>query len=55
MGPRPIVLNGHNILEQLDFLEFQVMSKHPLPKDIKKEIESKLDEVSIFFELPYWM
>ena len=34
---RPAVLNGHDILEQLDFLEFLVMSKHPSLKDKKRK------------------
>ncbi|KAA0041169.1 uncharacterized protein E6C27_scaffold128G001000 [Cucumis melo var. makuwa] len=35
--PPPVVLNGHDILEQVDFLEFQVMSEHPLLKDKKRK------------------
>ncbi|KAA0052199.1 gamma-aminobutyrate transaminase POP2 [Cucumis melo var. makuwa] len=35
----PMVMHGHEILEQLDQLEFLVMSKHPSVKD-KKEKES---------------
>ncbi|TYK02469.1 uncharacterized protein E5676_scaffold1738G00970 [Cucumis melo var. makuwa] len=40
--PPSVVLNGHDILEQVDFLEFSVMSKHPSLKD--KNRNSKLDE-----------
>ena len=48
-----MVMNEHEILEQLDQLEFPVMSKHPSFKD-KKEKTLNQTKISIFFELPYW-
>ena len=35
--PPPIVMNGHDILEQLDSLVFSVMSKHLSLKDNKRK------------------
>ena len=33
----PVIMNGHEILEQLDQLEFPVMSKHPSIQDKKRK------------------
>ena len=50
----PVVMNGHEILEQLDLLEFQVMSKHLSLKDKKRKRALSWTKRSIFFKLPYW-
>ena len=49
-----MVINEHEVLEQLDQFEFLVMSKHPSVND--KKIKRALNWIkrSIFFELPYW-
>ena len=51
-----VVPNGHDILEQLNFLKFLVMSKHPSLNDKKKKKkkEKALNSTkkSIFFKLP---
>ncbi|KAL4030764.1 hypothetical protein IC575_009016 [Cucumis melo] len=50
----PVVMNGHEILEQLDQLEFSVMSKHPSIQDKKRKRALNWTKKSIFFNLPYW-
>ncbi|KAA0025429.1 uncharacterized protein E6C27_scaffold417G00130 [Cucumis melo var. makuwa] len=50
----PVVMNGHEILEQLDQLEFPVMSKHPSIQDKKRKRALNWTKKSIFFDLPYW-
>ncbi|KAL0560440.1 hypothetical protein IC582_000845 [Cucumis melo] len=50
----PMVMNGDEILEQLDQLEFPVMSKHPSIQDKKKKRALNWTKKSIFFNLPYW-
>ncbi|KAA0056292.1 CACTA en-spm transposon protein [Cucumis melo var. makuwa] len=50
----PVVMNGHEILEQLDQLEFPVMSKHPSIQDKKRKRLLNWTKKSIFFDLPYW-
>ncbi|TYK18968.1 uncharacterized protein E5676_scaffold418G00580 [Cucumis melo var. makuwa] len=50
----PVVMNGHEILEQLDQLEFPVMSKHPSIQDKKRKRALNWTKKSIFFNLPYW-
>ncbi|KAL0559454.1 hypothetical protein IC582_004065 [Cucumis melo] len=50
----PVVMNGHEILEQLDHLEFPVMSKHPSIQDKKRKRALNWTKKSIFFNLPYW-
>ena len=52
--PSPIVLNVHDILEQLDSLEFLVMSKHLSLKDKKRKKALNWTKKSIFFEFHYW-
>ena len=49
-----MVMNGCEIFEQLDFLEFPVMSKHPSLKDKKRKRALNWTKKSIFFNLPYW-
>ncbi|TYJ97549.1 uncharacterized protein E5676_scaffold85G00720 [Cucumis melo var. makuwa] len=49
-----VVINVHEILEQLDQLEFSVMSKHPSIQDKKRKKALNWTKRSIFFELPYW-
>ncbi|TYK21379.1 hypothetical protein E5676_scaffold609G00240 [Cucumis melo var. makuwa] len=49
-----VVMNGHEILEQLDQLEFPVMSEHPLIQDKKRKSAFNWTKISIFSELPYW-
>ena len=43
----PVVMNEHEILEQLDQLEFLVMSKDPSVKD-KKERELLIGQREVF-------
>ncbi|KAL0546349.1 hypothetical protein IC582_016257 [Cucumis melo] len=50
----PVVMNGDEILEQLDQLEFPVMSKHPSIQDKKRKRALNWTKKSIFFNLPYW-
>ncbi|KAA0032142.1 uncharacterized protein E5676_scaffold186G00260 [Cucumis melo var. makuwa] len=50
----PVVMNGHEILKQLDQLKFPVMSKHPSIQDKKKKRALNWTKKSIFFDLPYW-
>ncbi|KAA0066295.1 uncharacterized protein E5676_scaffold602G001710 [Cucumis melo var. makuwa] len=50
----PVVMNGHEILEQLDQLEFPIMSKHPSIQDKKRKRALNWTKKSIFFDLPYW-
>ncbi|KAA0042917.1 putative transposase [Cucumis melo var. makuwa] len=50
----PVVMNGHEILEQLDQLEFPVMSKHPSIQDKKRKRALNWTKKIIFFDLPYW-
>ncbi|KAL0553521.1 hypothetical protein IC582_007419 [Cucumis melo] len=50
----PVVMNGHEILKQLDQLEFPVMSKHPSIQDKKRKSALNWTKKSIFFNLPYW-
>ena len=44
-----VVMNGHEILEQLDQLKFLVMSKHPSVKDKKRKRALNWTKRSIFF------
>ena len=44
-----VVMNGHEILEQVDQLEFLVISKHPSIKDKKRKITLNWTKRSIFF------
>ncbi|KAL0537434.1 hypothetical protein IC582_026412 [Cucumis melo] len=50
----PVVMNGDEILEQLDQLEFPVMSKNPSIQDKKRKRALNWTKKSIFFDLPYW-
>ncbi|KAL0556508.1 hypothetical protein IC582_005022 [Cucumis melo] len=50
----PVVMNGDEILEQLDQLEFPVMSKHPSIQDKKRKRALNWTKKSNFFNLPYW-
>ena len=50
----PVVMNEHEIIEQLDQLKFSVMSKHPLVKDKKINKDVYWTKRGIFFELLYW-
>ncbi|KAL4038879.1 hypothetical protein IC575_002515 [Cucumis melo] len=50
----PLVMNEDEILEQLDQLEFPVMSKHPSIQDKKRKRALNWTKKSIFFNLPYW-
>ncbi|TYK26336.1 uncharacterized protein E5676_scaffold2256G00130 [Cucumis melo var. makuwa] len=50
----PVVMNGHEILKQLDQLESPVMSKHPSIHDKKRKRALNWTKKSIFFDLPYW-
>ncbi|TYK02141.1 uncharacterized protein E5676_scaffold388G00260 [Cucumis melo var. makuwa] len=50
-----VVMDGHEISEQLDLLEFPVMSKHPSLKDKKRNRALNWTKRSIFFELLYWL
>ncbi|KAL0559314.1 hypothetical protein IC582_003922 [Cucumis melo] len=50
----PVVINGDDILQQLDSLNFPVLSKHPLKQDKKRKRALNWTKRSIFFELPYW-
>ncbi|KAA0059827.1 uncharacterized protein E5676_scaffold184G00280 [Cucumis melo var. makuwa] len=52
--PPPVALNGHDILEQVDFLDFSRMSKHPSLKDKKRKRPLNRTKRSIFFDHPYW-
>ena len=49
----PVVMNGDEILEQLDQLEFPVMSKHPSIQDKKRKRALNWTKRSIFFKLSY--
>ncbi|XP_050942965.1 uncharacterized protein LOC127150144 isoform X1 [Cucumis melo] len=49
-----VVMNGDEILEQLDQLEFPVISKHPSIQDKKRKRALNWTKKSIFFNLPYW-
>ena len=49
-----VVLIRHDIFEQLDSLEFPIMSKHPSLEDKKRKRALNQTKRSIFFELPYW-
>ncbi|KAA0055858.1 CACTA en-spm transposon protein [Cucumis melo var. makuwa] len=49
----PVVMNGHEILEQLDQLEFPVMSKHSSIQDKKRKRALNWTKRKYFFELPY--
>ena len=48
-----MVMNRHEILKQLDSLEFPVMSKHPSVKDNKRKRAPNWTKKWIFFDLPY--
>ncbi|KAL0543936.1 hypothetical protein IC582_019042 [Cucumis melo] len=52
--PPPMVMNGHEMLEQLAQFEFSVISKHPSLKDKKRNRAPNWTKRNIFFELPYW-
>ncbi|TYK11143.1 uncharacterized protein E5676_scaffold66G00500 [Cucumis melo var. makuwa] len=49
-----VVMNGYKILEQLDQLEFPVMSKHSSIQDKKRKRALNWTKKSIFFDFPYW-
>ncbi|KAA0062931.1 uncharacterized protein E6C27_scaffold468G00250 [Cucumis melo var. makuwa] len=49
-----VVMNEYEMLEQLDQLEFPIMSKHPSIQDKKRKRALNWTKRSIFFELPYW-
>ena len=51
--PRLIILNGHDILEQLNSLEFPMMIKHPSLKDKERKRAMNWTKRSIFFDLRY--
>ena len=51
--PSLVALNRDDILQQLDSLNFPVMSKHPLNQDKKRKQGLNWTKRSIFFELPY--
>ena len=46
-----MVINGHEILKQLDQLEFPVISKHPPLKEKKRKRTLNWTKRSIFFKL----
>ena len=48
-----VVINEQEILEQLDQLEFPVMSKHPSIQDKKRKRALNWTKKIIFFDLPY--
>ena len=47
-------MNGDDILQQLDSLNFPVLSKHPLKQDKKRKRALNWTKKSIFFEFSYW-
>ncbi|KAL0553710.1 hypothetical protein IC582_007613 [Cucumis melo] len=52
--PPPIVMSGDEILEQINSINFPVLSKHPLKTNKKRKRTINWNKKSIFFELPYW-
>ena len=49
----PVVMNGQEILEQLDSLEFPAMSKHHVLKDRKRMRALNWTKKCVFFDLLY--
>ncbi|XP_050941518.1 uncharacterized protein LOC127149700 [Cucumis melo] len=52
--PPPVVMNGDEILQQVNSINFPVLSKHPSKTNKKRKRTINWNKKSIFFELPYW-
>lgn len=52
--PPPVIMDGEEILQQVNLLNFPVLSKHPNKRDKKRKRSLNWNKKSIFFQLPYW-